>query len=78
MRRRRLDGEVDSPSSKGGYARGLGVLDRVTGGAYTTYLERQAASAYANNRNSIDAYGPHWAGPSSTPATSTSTAPWTC
>ncbi len=55
--------EGDAPSWKGGFARGLGVLNQVTGGAYTAYLERQADSAYANNRNSIDAYGPHWAGP---------------
>ncbi|WP_249998623.1 glycoside hydrolase family 76 protein [Actinoplanes sp. M2I2] len=53
----------DQPSWKGAYARGLGVLNSVAGGAYGTYLRRQADSAYAANRNSLDEYGIHWAGP---------------
>jgi predicted alpha-1,6-mannanase (GH76 family) len=55
--------EGDAPSWKGSYVRGLGVLNAVTGGAYTAYLQRQADRAYADNRNTFDAYGPHWAGP---------------
>lgn len=53
----------DGASFKGAYIRGLGVLNSVTGGAYTSYLRRQADSAYAKDRNSIDAYGNQWAGP---------------
>ena len=53
----------DGASFKGPAVRGLGVLNAATGGAYTTYLRRQADSAYANNRDSLDAYGSHWAGP---------------
>jgi hypothetical protein len=53
----------DGASFKGAYTRGLGALNAVTGGAYTTYLRRQADSAYANDRDTIDAYGKQWAGP---------------
>ncbi|WP_232323435.1 glycoside hydrolase family 76 protein [Catenuloplanes japonicus] len=53
----------DQPSWKGAFARGLGVLDRATGGAYAPWLRRNADTIYANNRNSYDAYGSHWAGP---------------
>ncbi|MBU2665184.1 glycoside hydrolase family 76 protein [Actinoplanes bogorensis] len=53
----------DGVSFKGAAIRGLGVLNSATGGAYDTYLRRNADSAYANDRNSIDAYGSHWAGP---------------
>jgi predicted alpha-1,6-mannanase (GH76 family) len=53
----------DGASFKGAAIRGLGVLNAATGGAYNTYLRRQADSNYANNRDSIDAYGSHWAGP---------------
>jgi len=53
----------DGASFKGAAIRGLGVLNSATGGAYNTYLQRNADSAYANDRNSIDAYGSHWAGP---------------
>ncbi|MFI5934964.1 glycoside hydrolase family 76 protein [Actinoplanes sp. NPDC051494] len=48
----------DGVSFKGAFVRGLGAL-----GGYGTYLRRQADSAYANDRNSFDAYGSHWAGP---------------
>ena len=53
----------DGVSFKGAAARGLGVLNSATGGAYDSYLRRNADSAYANDRNTIDAYGSHWAGP---------------
>ncbi|GAA0583856.1 glycoside hydrolase family 76 protein [Paractinoplanes ferrugineus] len=53
----------DGVSFKGAAIRGLGVLNRVTGGAYDDYLRRNADSAVGKDRNSIDAYGSHWAGP---------------
>lgn len=53
----------DGASFKGAAIRGLGVLNPVTGGAYTTYLQRNADTAYAQDRNTFDAYGTHWAGP---------------
>ena len=39
------------------------MLNAAAGGAYNTYLQRNADSAYLNARDSIDAYGSHWAGP---------------
>ncbi|MFC5829559.1 glycoside hydrolase family 76 protein [Nonomuraea insulae] len=53
----------DGASFKGAAIRGLGVLNTATGGAYDAYLRRNADSAYANDRDTIDAYGSHWAGP---------------
>ncbi|MDR7320077.1 MULTISPECIES: glycoside hydrolase family 76 protein [Catenuloplanes] len=53
----------DQPSWKGAFARGLGVLNRATGGAYTPWLRRNADTIYAGNRNTFDAYGSHWSGP---------------
>nr|WP_255644939.1 glycoside hydrolase family 76 protein [Actinoplanes polyasparticus] len=53
----------DQPSWKGEYARGLGVLNDALGGVYDGYLQRQATSAFTHNRNSLDEYGIHWAGP---------------
>jgi hypothetical protein len=53
----------DGVSFKGAAIRGLGVLNGVTGGAYNGYLQRNADSAYAGDRDSLDSYGSHWAGP---------------
>ncbi|GAB2607052.1 glycosyl hydrolase [Paractinoplanes abujensis] len=53
----------DGVSFKGAAVRGLGALNAATGGAYNAYLQRNADSAYAGDRNSFDAYGSHWAGP---------------
>jgi hypothetical protein len=53
----------DGASFKGAAIRGLGALNTAVGGAYNTYLSRNADGAYGTDRNSLDAYGPHWAGP---------------
>ncbi len=53
----------DGASFKGAAIRGLGVLNAAVGGAYNTYLTRNADSAYGHDRDSLDMYGSHWAGP---------------
>jgi hypothetical protein len=53
----------DGASFKGAAIRGLGVLNTAVGGAYNTYLTNNANSAYANDRDALDEYGFHWAGP---------------
>ncbi|MFC4590835.1 glycoside hydrolase family 76 protein [Sphaerisporangium corydalis] len=53
----------DGVSFKGAAIRGLGALNAATGGAYDTYLRRNADTAYAADRDTLDAYGSHWAGP---------------
>ena len=53
----------DGASFKGPAIRGLGVVNAATGGAYGTYLRRQTDSNVAHNRDSLDSYGSHWAGP---------------
>ena len=46
--------------------------------AYNAYLQRNADSAYANDRDSLDAYGATGPGPVRAPTTVASTALWTC
>jgi hypothetical protein len=53
----------DGVSFKGAAVRGLGALNAAVGGAYDTYLRNNANAAYANDRDALDEYGSHWAGP---------------
>jgi hypothetical protein len=53
----------DGASFKGAYVRGIAVLNGVSNGRYSTYLRRQADTAWTANRTSFDVYGLRWAGP---------------
>jgi predicted alpha-1,6-mannanase (GH76 family) len=56
--------EPDGQSFKGIYVRGLGALNAaLPDRPYTSYLRRQADSAHRANRDPLDMYGLHWAGP---------------
>jgi predicted alpha-1,6-mannanase (GH76 family) len=57
-------GGGDVPSFKGSYVRGLALLNKtLSDHPYTTYLRRQADSAYSKDRSSADSYDQPWAGP---------------
>jgi predicted alpha-1,6-mannanase (GH76 family) len=54
----------DAPTFKGVFVRNLGELNRyLSNRPYSTYLETNTRALYNNNRNSLDQYGVHYAGP---------------
>jgi predicted alpha-1,6-mannanase (GH76 family) len=67
-----LSCESTSEAFKGAYVRGLGELNAMLPDhPYRDYLRRQADSAYRHARTALDTYGVRWAGPLTTPTTST-------
>ncbi|MEA2614045.1 MAG: hypothetical protein QOI52_2004 [Chloroflexota bacterium] len=56
-------GDANGASFKGAAVRGVMQLNYRTNGAYTTWLQQQANSMFSRNRNRLDQYGFHWAGP---------------
>jgi predicted alpha-1,6-mannanase (GH76 family) len=57
-------GGADVPTFKGVYVRALNTLNNaLSDHPYTSYLQRQATSAYNNDRFTTDNYDQPWAGP---------------
>ncbi|MDI5965486.1 glycoside hydrolase family 76 protein [Streptomyces sp. SL13] len=55
---------ADGPSFKGADLRGLSKLNSLESShPYTAYLQRQASTAHANDRDALDQYGLDFAGP---------------
>ena len=56
--------DINGPSFKGIYVRGVGELDRaLKDHPFSDYLVGQTNIAHENARNPDDQYGLHWAGP---------------
>ncbi len=53
--------DQDGGTFKGAAIRGLGVLNKSTNSAYSSYLKTNADSAWSTDRNAADFYGWDWA-----------------